>query len=702
MFRLTLRNLNAFKIRLALTTFAVVLGVSFVVSSFVLTDGFRQSFSTLSSDIVADTDFEVQPTSDFGSVAPMPASTLGIVEGVDGVEHAAGQVFSDRLQPTTADGELLTSSGPPLLSSSWVDESTLNQFTLRDGRAPTGDEFAMEYRAAAEHGFEIGSVYEIVTPTGVRSLTLSGTTVFGDDSATMGALLMQYPLDTLQTMIDSEGLLDSITVSIANSSTMAEVRSGLEAALPDNVEVRDNAQLVADTNADFEQGINIINNVMLGFAIVSLFVSIFIIANTFAIVVGQRTSELALLRAIGATPPQVRRSTMAEALIIGVVASLLGLLAGLGITVGLQAIFNALGASLPDVPLVMRTRTIVIAMILGVGVTLASATGPARKASGIAPMQAMQASVEAPSTPSRRRSVLGLVVLAAGLATGWFGLFGSNGSVSNTVALLGVGAVLVFGAMALMAPALVRPIVSVLGLPVRTLGAAGKLSTQNAGRNPRRTASSAASLTVGLGLVTAALVVGQSIKTGISGLVDDSVTADVLIQADDVISPQAFDDVGSTGSFDQLGSYRYDEIKIGDDVEGVIGTNLATTAELFDVGVSAGAMTDAPNTVAVYRGVAEDRGLAVGDTVDVMFPSGVAETLTVGAIFDSKAILDLNWVINDNDWSDRFGSSDIVWAAGTFAAGVEDVDSLTVPGLTFENRAEYKEGVESDIDQMLV
>ncbi len=707
MFRLTLRNLNAFKIRLALTTFAVVLGVSFVVASFVLTDGFRQSFSTLSDDIVADVDFEVRPTSDFGSAAPLDPSILNTIEGVDGVEHAAGVIYSDRLQPMTGDGELVTTNGPPLLSSSWIDEPLLSQFTIREGRAPAGDEFTMEQVAAADHGFEVGSVYDISTPTGIRALTLVGTTAFGDDSPTMGALLMQYPTDTLASMLDradsfGAASFDAVVVTIADSATMDHVRLGLDLSLPDSVEVRDNAELVADTSADFDQGINVVNNVMLGFAIVALFVSIFIIANTFAIVVGQRTSELALLRAIGATPSQVRRSTMVEALIIGVVASLLGILAGLGITVGLQALFDALGAGLPDAPLVMRTRTVVVACVLGIGVTLVSAMGPARKAASIAPMQAMQASVEAPAKPSRRRSATGIAVMAAGLGAGSFGLFADVGSVRNTVTLLGVGAAAVFAAMTLMAPTLVRPIVAVLGLPLRTLGAAGRLSTQNAGRNPRRTASTAASLTVGLGLVTAALVVGQSIKVGFSNLIDDSVMADVVIQSDNDISQQIMDQIVAAGSFDTVGSYRYDEMMVDGEVESVMGADLAATATLFDTDVTDGALTATPNSVAVYRATADERGLSVGDTVDVTFPSGGAETLTVSAIFESKAILDLDWVIADNDWSDRFGSNDIGWAAATFAPGIDSAAGIDIPGVTIENRAEFREGIESEVDQTLV
>lgn len=710
MLRLTIRNLNAYKVRLGLTTFAVVLGVSFVVASFVLTDGFRKSFSTLSQDIVADVDLEVRSTSDFGSAPPLEDSAVDVVAGVDGVEHAAGLLVAEDINPTTSDGTLVTADGPPVLSSSWIDEPVLSQFRLREGRSPVGEEFTMEHVAASELDFSIGERYDIAGPTGVRSLELVGTTEFGDDNPTLGAVLMQFPTETIESLSGRPDTIDSVLITLAPEAAGSDVRSAIQDALTMQVEIRDNDQLIADTRADFNQGIDILNNVMLGFAVVSLFVSIFIIANTFAIVVGQRTGELALLRAIGATPAQVQRSTMLEALIIGVIASVVGILAGLALTLGLQSLFGALGADLPDAPIVLRTRTVIVAAVLGVGVTLAAASGPARRAATIAPMRAMQSTVEGPALVSRRRLGVGLGVLAAGIGAGSLGLFTNTGSTANTVALLGMGAALVFGAMTLVAPSLVRPIMAVLGMPLQALGASGRMSTQNAGRNPRRTASTAASLTVGLGLVTAALVAGESIKSGIAGLVDDSVAADVLIQNETELGSGTIERVASSEAFVDVTSYRYDQVMIGGDVETIIGTDLGGTASLFDIEVSDGALASDPNSVAVYRGVAEKQGLTVGDPVDVTFPSGDIETLTVQAIFDSKAILDLDWVLADNDWSSRFGSDDSVWAAAKFADGseTERADAAMAaleaefPGLFFENRAEYSDGVAAEVDQMLV
>lgn len=707
MLRLTIRNLNAYKVRLGLTTFAVVLGVSFVVASFVLTDGFRKSFSALSQDIVADVDLEVRATSDFGSAPLLPASTTAVVAATPGVEHAAGLVLADTVHPITTDGKVITGDGPPVLSSSWIENPVLSQFRLREGGAPNGEEFTMEHVAAADHGFEIGGSYDVAGPSGVRSLELVGTTEFGDDNPTMGALLMQFPTQTLEQLTGRSDTIDSVLVTLAPQAMTDEVRTAIEASVPIAVEIRDNDQLVAETSADFNQGIDILNNVMLGFAVVSLFVSIFIIANTFAIVVGQRTGELALLRAIGATPAQVRRSTMLEALIIGIVASVIGVLAGLALTMGLQSLFDALGADLPDAPLVLRTRTIVVAGLLGIGVTLAAASGPARRAATIAPMRAMQATVEGPAPVSRRRLGAGLAVLAAGVGAGSLGLFTNPGSTARTVTLLGMGAALVFGAMTLVAPSLVRPIMAILGAPLRVLGVSGRMSTQNAGRNPRRTASTAASLTVGLGLVTTALVAGESIKTGIVGLLDESVTADIVIQNDTEIDQVALDRIAESEAFVDVTGYRYEQAMVSGDVETVIGTNLGHTADLFDIEVSAGELTSEPNTLAVYRGTADSQGLAVGDSVDVMFPNGDTHAFTVGAIFDSKAILDLDWILADNDWANRFGNDRALWAAARFVDGATPepaIESLETefPGLVFENRAEYADSVASDVDQMLV
>ena len=711
MIRLTLRTLNANKIRLALTTFAVVLGVSFVVSSLVLGDGLRQSFGSLSEEIVGGTDAEVQPVSDFGSPQPLAQSLEAAVQSVEGVRTAEGQVIGDSIQPIKADGTPVTTVGPPLIGFSWVQDPELNSFTVVQGRAPeSGLEFSIDETAAAADGFVIGDSYGVITPNGRVDMTLVGITRFGESNETLGAVLTQYPLETAQDLFGRQDQFDTILVSYVEGADGASVQSSIAALLPHGTEVLDQGQLLDATKADFNEGVNIFNNILLGFAVVALFVSVFIISNTFAIVLGQRTKELALLRAIGASPSQVRRSTMAEALIVGLIASGLGILGGLALNFGLRAMFEALGAGLPPSDVILATRTVLLALAVGVGVTLFSAFGPARRASRVAPIAAMQDSVDAPRSSDRRRVTFGLAVLVAGTALGAFGLFGDPGGTAARLAALGGGAGLTFVGLAFASPAVAQPVIGLLGIPLRALGTSGHLSTQNAARNPRRTSSTAASLMVGLALVTTALVMGESIKRSISDTLASEVRADYISSSDLPISPALLADLKSREEFDAVTGYRYDEIRIGAEDTGVIGTDLLATDMLFDLRISSGQLTNDPNAVAVFADEATANGLSVGDNLQVSFPSGQTEVLTVGAIFDSNAVMDENYLISNEGWDSRFGAANDWWAAARIADGASESQALAVldslgeqfPQVVFENQSDFRESIESQIDQMLV
>ena len=711
MFKLTLRTLNANKVRLALTTFAVVLGVSFVVSSLVLGDGLRNSFGSLSEEIVGGTDLQVQPVSDFGTAQPLEAGLLSTIEQVDGVHHAAGQVLAESIQPIQADGTPVSTVGPPLLGFSWIDDPALSGFTVVDGRAPErGLEFTIDEDAAAGNDMQIGETYGIVTPSGRVDMELVGIVRFGESNATLGAVLTQYPLETAQNLFNRAGQFDVISVAYDDAVDRTAVQAAITAVLPNQVAALDQAQLLDDAKADFNSGVNIFNNILLGFAGVALFVSIFIIANTFAIVLGQRTKELALLRAIGASPAQVRRSTMLEALIVGLVASVLGILGGLGLNYGLRAMFDALGAELPESALILAPRTIIVAFAVGVGVTFLSALAPARKAAKVAPIAAMQDSVDAPRESDRRRNLMGAAVMVGGIAVGAFGLFGAIDGTAGRIAVLGTGAVLTFVGLAFASPAVAQPIIGTIGLPLRALGTAGGLSTQNAGRNPRRTASTAASLMVGLALVTMAMVVGESIKQSISDTLTSEVRADYIVSSNSPINAALISDLADSGSFSAVSGYRYDEIQIGGMTSGVMAGDIEATDRLFDLGIRTGQLTNDPFTVAVYGPEADEKGYEVGDQVEVMFPSGGTETLTVSAIFDSSTIVDEKYLISIREWDRRFGQSTDWWAAALIADGVSPESAsatladleVQYPQVGFESQAEFRRSIESQIDQMLV
>jgi putative ABC transport system permease protein len=714
MLRLTIKNLAANRIRLALTTFAVVLAVAFVVSSFILTDGLRSSFGGLSEDITAGVDLELRPVDEFGASDTLPESVLADVVAIDGVDAAAPLVQAENvLRPINHEGEQISVNGPPQLAFGWVDDSRLSSVTLTAGRAPTGPaEFTMDLDAAANHGFDLGGTYDVITPAGRTELSLVGLTSFGESNDTLGATLMHLDIEALQALIDRQGY-GTVSVALEAGADRGAVEAAMAELVP-GTEVVDQATLESEQRAEFDQGIDIFGNVLLGFAGVSLFVSLFIIYNTFSIVLGQRTRELALLRTVGADPRQLRRSVQAEALIIGIVASTIGIAAGVGVALGLRELFNAIGAQLPDSPIVLSTRTIIVAVAVGVGMTLISAISPARKASRVPPVAALRDGVAAGAVSHRLRMVLGAALTAAGVAAGGLGLFVASATMS-IVTLLASGAIGVFVGVTMLSPLVAVPVTRILGWPLRrTMGSAGHLAQQNAGRNPQRTATTAAALMIGLAVVSMTLTVGESVKAQFRSTLESSVRADYL----------AVDDTGFAGfptevaeRFEELPetatvtSFRYSEADIDGVVQSFLGTDLAATEVLFDLDLVEGVAVDprVDDPILVADGEAEAQGIAVGDVLPMTFASGAQRDLTVVGIYRDGLVIDEYYVV-DLATLDDVGSGAIdTWLAIGLADGVTDeqADAAFAPIAADYPQADlstangYVEEIEGQIDQAL-
>ena len=724
MLRLTLRNLAANKARFAMTTFAVVLGVGFVVASFVLSDGLRSTFGDLSEEITGETDLVVRPVTEFGTALPLDEALVDEINAIDGVANAVAFVEApeNAVQPIKADGTTIPTQGPPQLMFSWTDDAALGSFTIVEGEAPDeAGEFTMDLDAAANHGFVIGDTYDLVTPIGVEeNVTLVGTTSFGEENATVGATLMHVTLDEAQRLFGSIGTVDSIPIRLESGAEAATVTAAIAGVVDlTSTEIVDNATITAEQEADFNQGIDIVGNVLLGFAIVSLFVSIFIIYNTFAIVLGQRIREIGLLRAIGANTAQLRRSILLESVLVGIVASLIGLAAGIGIAEGLIALFGAIGAELPDSPTILATRTIVFAFALGVGVTMISAIAPARHASSISPIQALRDGSAMSDGQSGRRLGIGLAGLVTGLALGAFGLFVGTGSTLGTILVLGVAASSIFLGAALAAPAVARPITTVTGWPLaKVFGTAGELAQENAARNPRRTATTGAALMIGLSLVTTGYVVGESIKNGLSDLIESSVTADYVITepTESGIASTLADELLATGNFDAVASMSYDTARLqtadGQQEYTLNAVNgITRLPELFDLGIVAG---DAPaadqlDAVMLPVGIADDLGVAVGDTVPATFASGFTTDLTVTAVFEEATIFEDPVVTATLFDAARVDVLD-QWLAAGLAEGVDFTAAgpgvaevqARYPQLRIQTASEFQQQFEDTIDQLLV
>jgi len=737
MWKITLKNLVANKARMSLTGLAVVLGVGFVVASFITADGLRGAFGDLSKDIASGPELVVRQTDEFGVEASINQSTVDAVAAVDGVEAAEGGL-SGFVQPIRADGTPVPANGPPLVGVNLTDDAELLALTMTDGRRPGASEFVIDVDSAADHGFEVGQTYDLTTEEGLFTYSLSGLFRFGDENNTLGAVLMGFESEDLRTLIGfDEGGYDEVLVSVADSVTADELAPTIETALADleaaGLEVVNQQTIEEENAAEFNEVIGIIENVFLGFAAVSLFVSIFIIYNTFGVVLAQRIREIGLLRAVGAESVQIRRGILVEAIGVGLLASIIGVAAGIGLHLGLLRLFAAVGVALPTTSLVVEPRTVIVGLVIGVITTVVSSIGPALKAGRVSVIEALTGSVGNQKTMTVARAGLGLAMLVGGVAVGAIGFRGVGGT-AGTIAALAVGAVLVFLAVTLLSPLAAGPVIGGLAVPVRPLaGTAGHLASKNAVRNPRRTATTAGALMVGLSLIAAALVVSESLKAQVAGVIEDSIQADYVIidpefndfsqqVATDV---EALPEIGTTlavggtrARLETADDPSRDAVSDGVDGadDGVASFNVGDFAaldELLDLGVDNGAidadsLAKVDNAMILPTETAADAGLSVGEDVAVTFANGQTERFELVATFTDQSIVEGGWL----DWSATSALVDldsVEWVTAAVADGYTAAEAekameaivVDYPQLNLQSSAQYRESVEAEIDQLI-
>ncbi|HEU5082547.1 MAG TPA: FtsX-like permease family protein [Acidimicrobiales bacterium] len=718
MFRLSVRQLLAHKIRFVMTSFAVVLGVSFVVGSLVVTDTVRRSFDTLFSEITAGVDLQVRSEAPFdeqsftGNREPLPAELVDVVAGVDGVQVAEGGV-GGTAQPVAPDGEPITTTGAPLLGTSWGATDRLYPVTLNLGEKPDAPgEIAFDQGTFEDNGYELGDQVDVLLPDGRETFTLVGTATFGESNSLAGAVLTMFEPGEAQRVFDSEGRFDEIYIGLDEGADVAEVRGAVAEALPDGVEVI-TGEAVAEEGADaVGEFADLFGNILLGFAAVALFVSAFYIYNTFSIILGQRVKELALLRAVGATARQIRRTVVLEALLVGVVSSVIGIGTGMLTAMGLRGLLNAGGFGLPADAMVLKASTVVTALVVGVGVTLAASVIPARGAARVSPMAALRDGVDATTRSPRLRLAMGGVLTAVGALLVAVGLFGTGGTAA-VLTSLGIGAVLVFLGIAGLSPLVAGPVARVLGAPVaRLLGEPGVLARENAARNPFRTASTASALVIGLALVTMASVVGTSVKDTFAAKIDRSVEADFVISESSFagFSPRLADQLAGQPELDAVSGIRFGRFQFEGGTRDVIGVG-TDGGELVDVDVQAGGtIADlGAEGIFVHEDPAEDLGLEPGDQVTVAFSATGEQTFTVVGIH-ADATFAGNYVISNEAWDANF--TDVVDGVimARAAEGVTPeaaraaVEEATAefPQADIEDRQEFLDSQQAQVDQILV
>ncbi len=774
--RYTLKSIAGARIRFVLTTLAVVIGVAFTVGVFVTTDGLRSTFDDLSQDIFQGVDLSVRSEVEFGDRdfgAPLVDTSLeDTVQSIDGVAAAEGGIFEFNVIAIKPDGEPLTSAGPPQMGVSWPRDTQLSQVSVwPDGisQPPRGpDEFALDADTARENGFVVGERYRVSTPSGTREFTLVGHFRFGTgEEASLGAQIAAWDTDTAREVLHNGGGFDSIDVRLEQGASKEAVAAAIAAAVPPGLEVVSNEQLVEEQVDSFNEVIGFFQNFLLAFALVILVVSAFIIYNTFTIVVGQRIRELGLLRALGASGRQISQTVVGEAIVVGLVSTGMGLGLGVVLALGLEAMFSAFGADLPDTPTVVGPNTVIAAIAIGVGVTLASAIWPALRARRVTPMAALADNARLGASDVGRAPVLGAVLLALGVAATVLGVSSESAglivvtalvgsilvyvggtrlhplagralvlalgivllvmaifvdlSTTNILAMLGMGALLVFAGLNLVSPTFADPVARVLGwLPARWFGMSGVLSRENAARSPRRTASTASALMIGLALVSMVTVLGQSFKQTLSDTLEDAVKADWLICIEDCgdffasFSPEATEaitarpEVGSAISFRQ----RFENARTtaNGEIQDIGSTDLQALPLHMDLDVKRGSAEGAgPGQILLYEDETDDLGVDVGDGLELEFLGGQRVDFEVAAIFDDNSVMG-NWVIDHADW-DRYvtGSQDqfisVITAPGYTAdqarAALEEA-TADYPQLEVRDQAEFRQAQEDSINQFLV
>ena len=528
--RVSLRNLTAHKVRLALTVLSVVLGTAFVAGSFVFTDTLQHTFNGIFADTAKGVDVRVSsPDQHSSGVALADVDKIRAVPGV----RAAQPAVSAQIVLLDSAGKALQGGGAPSMGSDYRPPGVNlgDPLTFISGTPPSSaGQIALNTGAATRAKLQAGDHTKVLVPAqGTIDVTVSGIySTPTDTGGYVGALFT--PAQALQLFTDGS---HANYVDVAGTGLpQAELRERVAQALP-GLKVQTGDEVRADAKARINNALSFVNYFLLAFGAIALLVGTFIIYNTFSMIVAQRLRELALLRAIGASRKQVSRSVVFEATIVGFLGSVLGIAAGVGLAYGLRALLNTFNLGLPNGALQLGPRTIVVALLVGVVVTVFSAYAPARRASRIPPVAAMQAEFASTGTSLHRRTVIGAVFGVLGVGALAVGAAGTGGSAA---ALVGGGALALIAGVLLGAPALSCPVIGALGAPMaRPFGSVGRLAKNNAVRNPRRTAATAFALTLGLMLVTAIGVFGSSAKASVNKLVDNGVRADYILTGPDAI-----------------------------------------------------------------------------------------------------------------------------------------------------------------------
>jgi putative ABC transport system permease protein len=725
MLALTLRGVVARKMRAFLTGLAVFLGVAMIAGTLMLTDSVNNSFDNIFSESNSGVDVSIktkETIEDSRGAAP-PAFDAGVLESVqavDGVAEAAGGIFDPTVSVLDEKGKRVGTPGPPHFAISVVPDR-FSPWNYSEGRPPeSADEMAIDNFTAEREGWKVGDRVRVAGTGAANAYTISGIARWGSGVELLGASLAILTLPEAQRLTGKQSRFDQITIAAEEGVSPEELKLAIQRAVPASLEALTGEENAAEESQGFKEGFGIISSALLGFGLIALFVGGFIIFNTFSITVAQRTREFGMLRTLGAHRRQVLGAVLLEAAIIGLVASALGILGGIGFVAGIIALFKAFGLDIPSSGLVISPSTVLIALLVGVLVTIVASLAPARRATRVTPLEALR-EPGGSSRLSRRRTLVALVLLVLAAFSIVWGML-ATGSFSSAFVFLGPGILLLFLAVALLSSRLIGPLSALIGWPLERFGGVpGMLACENTQRNKSRTATTAAALMIGLALVVFVATFASALNKSLEEALGRQFASDLVLSNSDgftriptetaeavrgiegvaVVSPVAGGDARVQGvSGTQAVS--------GLDPESVVHVyNLdwhdGSDATLADLGAS-GAIIEA--------GWGDDNDIAIGDVIRLTTPTGTEISYTVrGSVRDKAKLLLSTFAVPRDNLLRNFGVDGDSFTLVGFTEGA-DPDAVRAridrelaaafPTVESRSRAEVEADSRQQVNQVLV
>ncbi|MGW5659325.1 ABC transporter permease [Streptomyces sp. NPDC003758] len=645
MFRTALRNVLAHKARLLMTVLAVMLGVAFVSGTLVFTNTISNAYQKSSAKGFDHVDVAIQPESRndtrdaIGKEPKLTQALLHKAAEVHGADSAVG-VVSGFTAVAGKDGKLIGNGFQSQGGNYWGDKDP--RYPLVGGHAPKGqDEVLVDSHTAQRAGFEVGDTARLSIDGPVLTPRIAGIFTTDDGNVAAGGSLVLFDTATAQRLFHKAGAYDEIDVKAAPGTSQTALQDAVDAVLPKDVASTTTGKQLADDQATrIAEQTSSLRSSLLVFAGIALFVGTFIIANTFTMLVAQRTKELALLRAVGASRRQVTRSVLIEAFVVGAVAAVTGLVAGIGIGAGLRSLMGRLGGSVPDGPLVISPGTVATALAVGILITMLAAWLPGRRAAKIPPVAAMS-SVHAKATTKSLvlRNTLGALLAAAGVVTVLYAT--TLDDTSDARAPMGLGAALLVVGVFVLTPLLSRPLIAAAAPVLRVFGVAGKLARQNSVRNPRRTAATASALMVGLTLITGLTVMAGSLQTAIDKMASSAIKADYVVSMANryPLSPGVEKTLKSTDGVTATSPLRNAPSRIDGQTEYLTGVNGATIGELTDLKLDDGTFKVGGTQVVVDDDTARSHHWTAGSRFTVSYEDGGRQQLTITGVYQGTEMM---------------------------------------------------------------